>query len=115
MKLPTWVSWLAGALVALLLAAAGGYRYLLRTEGGLALLPAALRPAALLPAVSGKPDTPNLTTANFEAETQGKALFVKMYAPWCGHCQKLKVRRSQCNGAFLLLLQLLPLLLLLLF
>lgn len=31
-----------------------------------------------------------LTTANFDAETSGKATFVKFHAPWCGHCKRVK-------------------------
>ena len=32
----------------------------------------------------------HLTAENFNEQTQGKMVFVKFYAPWCGHCQMLK-------------------------
>lgn len=31
-----------------------------------------------------------LTPDNWEAETDGKTIFVKFYAPWSGRCKKLK-------------------------
>jgi len=31
-----------------------------------------------------------LTSDNYDAETSGKTVFLKMYAPWCGHCKKMK-------------------------
>tara|TARA_B110001452_G_C15241783_1_gene430100 strand:+ start:12499 stop:13119 length:621 start_codon:yes stop_codon:yes gene_type:complete len=31
-----------------------------------------------------------LTPDNWEEQTMGKTIFVKMFAPWCGHCKKMK-------------------------
>jgi len=41
---------------------------------------------ALIALVSGI----ELTTENWDEETQGKSVFLKFFAPWCGHCQALK-------------------------
>jgi nicotinic acid mononucleotide adenylyltransferase/thiol-disulfide isomerase/thioredoxin len=43
-----------------------------------------------VPFMGGGAAAPALTVANFENRTAGKALFLKMYAPWCGHCKQLK-------------------------
>jgi len=31
-----------------------------------------------------------LTPANFDEQTAGKVVLLKMFAPWCGHCKKMK-------------------------
>jgi len=31
-----------------------------------------------------------LTPANYDEVTAGKVVFIKMFAPWCGHCKKMK-------------------------
>lgn len=47
---------------------------------------ALLATSSLLPAVSAI----ELTTDNYDAATSGKTVFLKFFAPWCGHCKKLK-------------------------
>jgi len=32
----------------------------------------------------------DLTSENYDEVTAGKIVFIKMFAPWCGHCKKMK-------------------------
>mmetsp|Transcript_59588 Transcript_59588/g.69632 ORF Transcript_59588/g.69632 Transcript_59588/m.69632 type:complete len:218 (+) Transcript_59588:71-724(+) len=46
--------------------------------------------AALLMLFAAPAASIELTPDNFDAETAGKTVFLKMFAPWCGHCKKMK-------------------------
>ncbi|GMI31870.1 hypothetical protein TrCOL_g7474 [Triparma columacea] len=41
-----------------------------------------------------------LTPDNWDAETGGKTVFLKFFAPWCGHCKKLKPDWDKLMDAF---------------
>lgn len=46
--------------------------------------------SALLMAVSvSAGDVPSLTPENYDSMTAGKTVFIKFFAPWCGHCKKM--------------------------
>jgi protein disulfide-isomerase-like protein len=42
----------------------------------------------------------DLTSDNWDAETAGKTVFIKFFAPWCGHCKKLKPDWDKLMDAF---------------
>jgi len=45
---------------------------------------------ALALAVSARAaDVPSLTPENYDELTAGKTVFLKFFAPWCGHCKKM--------------------------
>ena len=41
-----------------------------------------------------------LTADNWDVETAGKTIFVKFFAPWCGHCQKIKPHWDRITDEF---------------
>ena len=46
--------------------------------------------SAVFLALAATANAIELTPDNYEAETAGKSVFLKFFAPWCGHCKKLK-------------------------
>ncbi|CAJ1959074.1 unnamed protein product [Cylindrotheca closterium] len=45
---------------------------------------------ALLTTLFATSNAIELTPDNWDEATAGKTIFVKMFAPWCGHCKKMK-------------------------
>ena len=46
--------------------------------------------AALLLTLCATSSAIELTPDNWDEVTAGKTVFLKMFAPWCGHCKKMK-------------------------
>jgi protein disulfide-isomerase-like protein len=42
-----------------------------------------------LAAVNANASVLSLTPANYDSATDGKTVFIKFFAPWCGHCKKM--------------------------
>merc|ERR1712157_235896 len=43
----------------------------------------------LLLASNASAAVPSLTPENYDSMTEGKTVFIKFFAPWCGHCKKM--------------------------
>jgi len=61
-----------------------------------------MKVSALLFAAAGfaTANAVELTPDNWDAETSGKTIFVKFFAPWCGHCKKMKPDWDKLIGEF---------------
>eukprot|EP00560_Eucampia_antarctica_P006690 CAMPEP_0197823598 /NCGR_PEP_ID=MMETSP1437-20131217/921_1 /TAXON_ID=49252 ORGANISM="Eucampia antarctica, Strain CCMP1452" /NCGR_SAMPLE_ID=MMETSP1437 /ASSEMBLY_ACC=CAM_ASM_001096 /LENGTH=220 /DNA_ID=CAMNT_0043422839 /DNA_START=54 /DNA_END=716 /DNA_ORIENTATION=+ len=44
---------------------------------------------ALFAATANASSVPSLTPDNYDAITAGKTVFIKFFAPWCGHCKSM--------------------------
>jgi protein disulfide-isomerase A6 len=55
---------------------------------------------AAVAAVAAAEGPVQLTGDNFAAITEGKNALVKFYAPWCGHCKRLKPAFDQLGTAY---------------
>merc|ERR1711903_187187 len=49
-------------------------------------------------ATTANASVPSLTPDNYDELTDGKTVFLKFFAPWCGHCKKMAPDWEKLSG-----------------
>jgi protein disulfide-isomerase-like protein len=53
-----------------------------------------------LAAATASASVPSLTPDNYDSLTDGKTVFIKFFAPWCGHCKKMAPDWEKLSSEF---------------
>jgi len=54
----------------------------------------------VLAIASANAAVPSLNPGNYESLTEGKTVFIKFFAPWCGHCKKMAPDWEELSAAW---------------